>query len=567
MLRSAFPKPWILSPLFAIGLAVALVLAGLTLAVFNEQQQRGQKLREVAVQADILAASVSAALAFDDHQAAQEYIAALRVNREIEAAGVYDAQGRLFAGFGLGAGPPQSAPAQIRAVDGDRLVATAPVQVGGAKVGSVYLRAFIEPIGRRAMRYAGIAFLVVMAALLVVVLGVSNASLAEAQRTLRSEAAEREKVEEALRQSQKMEAMGQLTGGVAHDFNNLLMVASSGVELMERTDDPKRQAMLRQGIRQAIERGASLTQQLLAFARRTPLDPQVVDLGERMGDTIALLDRSLRENVTVRLEKGPDLWPVEIDSAQFEVALLNIALNARDAMPGGGRIVIQVRNARDPAGLAPGDYVRLSVTDTGVGMPAELIPRAFEPFFTTKDVGMGTGLGLAQVYGFAKASGGDVRLESVPGEGATVSLFLPRTTKPLPPPPQAAAPIPERVEPARVLLVEDDDSVAEVVAQMLEELGYDARRAPNARTALNVLDEDAGFDLVLSDMIMPGDMNGLDLAHEISRRRPDLPVILTTGFSDAADAAAREGLRLLRKPYRMDALAAELAATLSAAPS
>jgi signal transduction histidine kinase len=568
MAQPAIPQPWRLTPRLALGLAIALVLAGLALAVYTERQGREQKVREVAVQADILAGSVAAALAFDDRKTAQEYVDALRVNREVEAAGVYDLQGQLVAGYARnGVKLPDNIAGRPIRVEGARLAVTAVVAQDATRLGSIYMQTITEPISRRVARYGGIGFLVVMAALVLAVLGVSHASLSRAHQTLQAEVAEREKVEQALQQSQKMEAMGQLTGGVAHDFNNLLMVASSGLDLMERTNDPARLEKLKQGIRQAIERGASLTHQLLTFSRRTPLDPQVIDLGDRLQDVSALLDRSLREDITVHLQPGADLWAVEIDPAQLEVALLNLTLNARDAMPHGGDITIRAENIQDPVGLSAGDYVNLTITDTGVGMSAEVAPRAFEPFFTTKGVGKGTGLGLSQVYGFARASGGDVRLESAEGRGTTISILLPRTPKPLSRPPVAVPQADTRkADHVRVLLVEDDDNVAELVSQMLDDLGYDAARATTARSALEVLKEDAAFDLVFSDMIMPGEMDGLELAHEIGRRRPDLPVLLTTGFSDAAAAAASEGLRLLLKPYRIEALAAELAATLAARP-
>ena len=558
-------RSWTLAPRLVLAFAIALVAAGLALTLYSEQLSREQKIREVSVQADILAGSVSAALAFDDRQAAKEYVDALRVNREIEAAGVYDLRGALTAGFVRDhARLPRDIQLRPPRIDGPHLAVTTPVTQDGTKLGVIYLQTIVEPIGRRLARYGAIGFLLVMAALVVAVLGASNASLARAHQTLQAEAAEREKVEQALRQSQKMEAMGQLTGGVAHDFNNLLMVASSGLDLMERTKDPARIEILKQGIRQSIERGASLTQQLLTFSRRTPLAPEVVDLADRLQAMSALLDRSLREDITVHLHPATDLWPVEIDPAQLEVALLNIALNARDAMPSGGEIIIGAENDHDPPGLPAGEYVCLTVTDTGAGMPAELVARAFEPFFTTKDVGKGTGMGLSQVYGFAKASGGDVSLKSAVGRGTTLSLHIPRTLKA---PPQAAEAATDaaadKADQARILLVEDDDVVADMVGQMLSELGYDATRVANAHLALDVLNRDEAFDMVLSDMIMPGEMNGLELAHEIGRRRPNLPILLTTGYSDAAAAAANEGRRLLLKPYRIETLATELAATLT----
>ncbi|HJV40293.1 ATP-binding protein [Caulobacter sp.] len=548
----------------AVGLAIAIVLAAFGMAVYNERLSQQERFRQAQVQLRILASSMAAPLAFDDRSAAREYVGAQSSNPDVEAVAAYDMQGGLAAGYTrAGTPPPTRNVLGPPRMDGSRLVLTAPVIEGETVLGSVYLRTMLESPTRRAMRYAGFALLIVMAALLVAVLGAANAREAEAYRKLKAEIREREKAEDALRQSQKMEAMGQLTGGVAHDFNNLLMVASSGLDLLERTSDPTRRDRLRQGIRQAIDRGASLTQQLLAFSRRSPLKPEVVDIGERLAGMHAILDRSLREDVTVRMELPPDLWRVEVDASQLEVAVLNIAINARDAMPDGGAIVIEARN--EPSGRpdGAGDMVRLAIRDTGVGVAPDMVSRLFEPFFTTKAVGKGTGLGLSQVYGFARASGGEVGVESVLGEGTTIWLRIPRSTKsPVAPAPAAAT---GKASPAgrqRVLLVEDDDSVAQLVEEMLRELGYEVSRVGDGASALEALRADPDVQLVFSDMVMPGDIGGLDLARDISRLRPDLPVVLTTGYSAAAAAASKEGRRVLVKPYRIEALAAELEAVL-----
>jgi len=556
----------------AVIAAFALVLAGLLVAAYNENAFKAQATREAQVQADILAASVTAALAFDDEGAAQEYLDALRANPEVEAAGLYDATGALLAGYRRTPGqvlPVRQARPRSAYAEG-HIVVAAPVAQGSAVLGSVYLRTAAEPLGGRALRYAAIGLLGVMASLVVVVLSIFNAgqrranrALAEANEALRLQIDRRERAEEALRQSQKMEAMGQLTGGVAHDFNNLLMVASSGLDLLDRTTDPARREVLKGAIRQALDRGAGLTRQLLAFARRSPLKSSVVSLAAQIEGMRLLLDRSLREDIVVRIETQPDLWPVEVDPGQLEVAVLNIAVNARDAMPNGGLITIRAHNRRDQEveGL-DGDFVELSVRDTGKGMTPETIHRVFEPFFTTKDVGKGTGLGLSQVYGFTRASGGDARIRSEPDRGTVVSLFFPRSTNPLAAPAEEVEPVDQLPTPPgyRVLLVEDDDAVAEAVGGMLSELGYDYRRVANATAALEALEAGERADLVFSDMVMPGPIDGVTLAHSIRQRWPGLPVVLTSGFSEAADAAGREGWRLLAKPYRMDALAAELAA-------
>jgi len=261
------------------------------------------------------------------------------------------------------------------------------------------------------------------------------------------------------------------------------------------------------------------------------------------------------------------LWPVEIDPGEFDVALLNIAVNARDAMPKGGEIKISARNmpAVDKDDLV-GDFVELSITDQGEGMAPDVAAQVFEPFFTTKAVGQGTGLGLSQVYGFVRASGGQASVESRLGEGTTLTLLFPRAARAAPrapaTAPRAAAPLPEGKD-RRILLVDDDDSVASAVEAMLEELGYQVVRAADAGEALTTLDQDQGFDIVLSDMVMPGEMGGIDLAREIARRHQGLPVVLSTGYSDAAAIAVRERVRLLTKPYRLDSLAAELDAAVA----
>jgi signal transduction histidine kinase/ActR/RegA family two-component response regulator len=570
-------RAWRIVPVLALGSALTLLLAGVVAGLYGERLYHSQKVREVGVQAEILAATVSAPVVFDDAPAAQEYVNALRANPEIEAAGVYDETGAIIAGYHRTgtALPRRMTKAGPPLFDGPHLVVTKPIEESGLPVGVVHVRSTLEPVSRRFSRYGAAALLVGMAALLLGVLGAAQTvltrannelrqrakALAAANRELRVQIEEREKAEEALRQSQKMEAIGQLTGGVAHDFNNLLMVASSGLDLMDRTQDPARRQMLKESIRQAVDRGASLTRQLLAFSRRTALKPAVVDLASQVEGMRVLLDRSLREDIEIAFDFAPDLWPVEIDPHQMELAILNIAVNARDAMPNGGRIVISAANAPgyDEGGLQ-GDFVRLSVTDTGKGMGPDMVTRVFEPFFTTKERGQGTGLGLSQVYGFTRASGGDVRIDSEPDKGTTISLLLPRTTKPLP----VRRREEDEKEPprghGRILMVEDDDGVASVVCEMLKELGYEPERTATAAEALRLLEAAEPFDLVFSDMVMPGEMDGIQLAREIRKRRPGLPVVLTTGFSEAAAAANQDGLRLLVKPYRMEQLASELQA-------
>lgn len=396
-----------------------------------------------------------------------------------------------------------------------------------------------------------------------------TAELAQANAELRAQMAERSRMEEALRQAQKIEAVGRLTGGVAHDFNNLLMVIGGGLEMLERQADPNRRRRLLDGMHQAAQRGAGLTRQLLAFSRRTALKPQAVDLRVQIGGMRELLDRSLRGDVHVDVRFSDDVWPVAVDPGELELVVLNLAVNARDAMPNGGTIEIRAENVPNySGGELVGDFVRLAVVDQGTGMSDEVKAHVFEPFYTTKDVGRGSGLGLAQVHGFATQSGGAVQIESELGRGTTVALLLPRSKQA----PQAAErPLADfHVEPRRpvqrgsVLVVEDDDEVAELVTEMLEQLGYQVTRAASAAAALGALSNGRSVDLVFSDIMMPGGMNGVELAREIRRRRGDIPVLLTSGYAGASkESAAAEGVRVLPKPYRLDELAAALTTVFS----
>jgi signal transduction histidine kinase/ActR/RegA family two-component response regulator len=381
-----------------------------------------------------------------------------------------------------------------------------------------------------------------------------------ANTELRTQMAERARIEESLRQAQKMEAIGLLTGGVAHDFNNLLMVITGGLEMLDRQRDPSRRQMLIDGMRQAAQRGAALTRQLLAFSRRQPLESKAVDLARRIGGMRDLLDRTLMGDSHLELQFPDGLWPVQLDPAELELAVLNLAVNARDAMPKGGTIVIRAENVQglDRDDLK-GDFVRLSVADCGTGMSPEVKEHVFEPFFTTKEVGKGSGLGLAQVYGFVTQSGGAVSIESELGRGTTVVLYVPRTLQnpALATDNVANVPAPLRVRGSAgsVLLVEDNDDVAELVSEMLDELGYEVMRAASAQAALESLSKASGIDVVFSDIMMPGDMDGVDLASKIRATKPKLPVLLTSGYSQTAGRAESEGFRVLPKPYHLPELA------------
>jgi PAS domain S-box-containing protein len=404
----------------------------------------------------------------------------------------------------------------------------------------------------------------------------AEAALIEANRRLAEEIAEREAAQERLVQAQKMEAVGQLTGGVAHDFNNLLQVVLSGLQMLRRSPRPEMRERIEQGLREAVARGQSLTRQLLAFSRRQALAPEPIDLRRRVAGLSELLGRSLRGDVALRIDLPPDLWTLRADPSQLELALLNLAVNARDAMPGGGELRIEARNAtldgRDETGLV-GDFVRVEVHDQGTGVPPEVIDRVFEPFFTTKEPGKGTGLGLSQVYGFARQSGGTAAIRNRPGEGASVFLYLPRSAEPEGPEPEAApqhAPGPAAGRGERVLLVEDDDGVAAVTEAMLADLGYEPVRVASGVEALRALEGGEGggregFRLVFSDVVMPGGVSGIDLARHVAERHPGLPLLLTTGYRDAM-ARPPEGVRILQKPYAREDLEVALAELLPTAP-
>ena len=365
--------------------------------------------------------------------------------------------------------------------------------------------------------------------------------------------------EAQLRQSQKMEAIGQLTGGVAHDFNNLLTIIRSAADLLKRgVASEEKRARYIDAIADTADRAAKLTAQLLAFARRQALKPEVFDAAAR----IEAISEMLRTIVGGRIEVEIDLACrscfVDADASQFETAIVNLVANARDAMEGEGKLTIRVEEARDvPAtrghSAAQGNFTAISVSDTGSGISQDRLERIFEPFFTTKEVGKGTGLGLSQVYGFAKQSGGEVIVRSELEQGTTFTIFLPKTEKALVERRAAQADTGAQVK-GRVLLVEDNNAVAEFSRQMLEELGYEPTLANNAAEALALIDDPAAeFDAVFSDVVMPG-MSGIELGREIRRRRPNVPVVLTSGYSHVLAEEGTHGFELLHKPYTVEGL-------------
>ena len=550
------------TPTIALLITVALLAASIGLGIYNASLRQQEKIQRAIVQSKILANTMTGPMAFDDLPAIEEYLDAMKADPDVDVAGVYGNDEQLVAGFSR---PGHQLPA--RNVVGEpkllnrNVAATARVAQGSAVLGSVYLEITNTPLLQRILRYLGIAIVIAMACVLVIMLAITNARLVEAYRRLQEETKERASAEEALRHAKKMESLGELTGGIAHDFNNLLMAASSALELMERSNDPAKITQLKQGLRQTIERGAALTKQLLAFARRTPLKPQVIDLVKHLQSMQTLLERSLRENINVEFHSDIALGYVELDPAQLELAVLNIAINARDAMPNGGKIEVSLQNMPK---LLPQDkeMVRLAISDNGTGIPPDVLPKVFEPFFTTKSMGRGTGMGLSQVYGFVHASGGQVSIASTQGRGTSIIMLLPRSYKSLS---VTAKPttLPTRAKTTkavlRVLIVEDDLSIAELLSKMLSELGLSPAHVPTADAALAFLRSNREpIDLVLSDMVMPGMTDGLALALIITKEWPKLKIVLTTGSSGAAAAAAQHGFPVLLKPYLLQVLDTEL---------
>ncbi len=386
----------------------------------------------------------------------------------------------------------------------------------------------------------------------------------ERTRQLQSEMRERANAEERFRQSQKLEAIGQLTGGVAHDFNNLLTVIKSSTELLKRPSlTEERRARYVGAISDTVDRAAKLTSQLLAFARRQALTPVVIDAGASVAAIVDMLGTLTGSRITITTRLPTEACFINVDPSQFDTALVNMTVNARDAMNGEGRLTVSVEIASaTPAvrshSAISGDVVAVAITDTGSGIPADRLDRIFEPFFTTKAVGQGTGLGLSQVFGFAKQSGGEIIATSLVGEGTTFTLFLPRVVAP------GAKPTIEAPKPiidghgTCVLLVEDNVEVGAFAADALKTLGFGTRWAKNAEEALEILARGADrFDIVFSDVMMPG-MNGVDLAKEIRRLHGGLRVVLTSGYSHVLAQEGCHGVELLQKPYSIEQLSRAL---------
>jgi signal transduction histidine kinase/DNA-binding response OmpR family regulator len=394
---------------------------------------------------------------------------------------------------------------------------------------------------------------------------VAYATLKDSQEQLLQRTRQLEQSQAALHQAQKLEAIGQLTGGVAHDFNNVLQIISGNLQLMHERDGANDMQTRRiEAAMSAVERGASLASQLLAFARQQPLQPVVVELAGLIGNMHRMVHRTLGDDIDVSTIVADGLWNSLVDPSQFETAILNLVINARDAMDGHGRLRLEASNvvlddayAAAHPDVRAGEYVRIAVSDTGCGMPPELINRVFEPFFTTKRPGQGTGLGLSMAYGFVQQSGGHIDIESHVGEGTTVTVYLPRSTGEVAPLP--AAPDGDVVGGSEsILVVEDDHALCDTVVAMLAGLGYRVAQAHDALSALRMLEGGARFDLMFSDVVMPGPMRATELAERAKALLPEIEVLYTSGYAENAIAHGGHldaGVSLLSKPYRHEQLA------------
>jgi signal transduction histidine kinase/CheY-like chemotaxis protein len=399
----------------------------------------------------------------------------------------------------------------------------------------------------------------------------SAQELADAGVRLADQIVVRQRTEALLHQAQKMEVVGQLTGGLAHDFNNLLMIIGGNLDLVRgRVSDVQITRRLDQ-VLIAVQRGAKLTQQLLAFSRIQSLSPESICVNDLLPGIEMLVCRAVSSEIDVRFNRLASLWHCRVDPNQLESAILNLAINARDAMPKGGSLTITTENevldsdaGSDPAEIVAGRYVCVTMTDTGVGMPQDILSHIFEPFFTTKEVGKGSGLGLSQVYGFARQSGGHIAIQSIVGKGTTVRLYLP-WTEPVQAVIRKDADLVDliAVDYTRILIVEDDGGLRELATSLVEGLGYTVCSASTGAEALAVVERDPDIGLLFTDILMPGGINGFELAAEIRRRRPDVAVLMTSGFPGNFSPGASDDFEIIRKPFTQSELGAAFLKVLS----
>jgi signal transduction histidine kinase/ActR/RegA family two-component response regulator len=599
MSRRSFPRFGNVFYFTSIAAACFLLIFGLATVIYGTRNYDLQITQDAVIQGRILASAVSAALAFDDRKTAQGYVDSLAFNPSVESTAIYDQTGKSFVRYARqdSSAPPPRVPRQKTRLTSDRVRIVVPVTENGRHLGSVYLERLIEPASRRFLRFGLIAILVSMSAIILATLAISQRALAlantelarravelsAANAELRIQIEEREKAEAALRQSQKMEAIGQLTGGVAHDFNNLLQIITGSLGTLRRRsarwtlapDATRDFDRFLDGAEEGARRAAALTRQLLAFSRRQPLQPEAVDANRLVARMTSLLTRTLGETIAIETVLASGIWRVLTDPNQLESAILNLAVNARDAMPEGGKLSIETANAYlddtyvgPYEQLKPGQYVMIAVTDSGSGMSSETLTQAFEPFFTTKAGGHGTGLGLSQVYGFIKQSGGHTKIYSEPSLGTTVKMYLPRAEVEHTPAEDRATTHEDHAPSANgqtILVVEDEEKVRTASVEMLEELGYRVLEANDGPSALKLAEAKPAIDLLFTDVVLPGGINGKQLADEIRRALPDVKVLYTTGYARNAivhHGRLDPGVELISKPFSFAELAAKIRAVL-----
>jgi signal transduction histidine kinase len=557
-------------PLLWIGASI-LVAVSIALAVREEGVHRRDVVQLAKSQTDVLAGSVSAALAFRDTGAMRQYLSALMRDPQVAAAGVYGPGGapEVILASPHALPPPGALRASSVGWVQQRVQVARPVVERGQPLGYVYLQTTPDSFPEFVARHIGLIILTLLALLLLSFSTNAAGRLGAANARLSEEMQARAAAEEALRQSQKLEALGQLTGGIAHDFNNLLQAIHGAFELiLGRAADEKTVRRWAANGLEAADRGASLTRQLLAFSRQQKLETKPVAVAAVLKRMADLLARTLGPKVELVFDLAEGHGVVTSDSTQLELAVMNLAVNARDAMPSGGRLTIRTRDVevRDDAVLAPGRYLELQVSDSGEGMPLHVMRRAFDPFFTTKAVGKGTGLGLAQVYGLARQAGGDARIASAPSGGTTVTLLL-REAAPQAPVANLARRSPQvgSVQTGTVLLVDDDPAVRDVVRGGLELRGFKVLDVASGEAALEAA-QGAGErpQAAVIDYAMPG-MDGAQTAEELRRVIPRLPIILASGHADtvAIERALGGSATILRKPFDMQTLTDELTRLMS----
>lgn len=569
-------------PLIAGVTAVALLLAGIFAVVWEERAFHSEKIASANSQAQLLASIVTAALAFHSGSEVQEYLDALQTDTDVEAASIYDIEGKPIASFARKGAMPPAHLTQISLplLQKNTLTITAPIQQRGMAMGTVYIRKQMEPLQRRLAVYAVVVVFTVLAALILLVLTlayiaqrksaneleVRAAALVLSNEQLQTQSAQREKAEAALRTAQKMEAMGRMTGGLAHDFNNLLHVLKLNLTALlwstgAAANNPAREPIdicLR-----AIDRGASLVQQLLAFGRRQPLSPRPFDVNALIEQTAQLMYPILGTRIELRMQLSTQPCMAVADPHQLENAVLNLAINARDAMAEGGTLTISTSKEHidHEDHLRVGDYAVITLRDTGSGIPPELLDKIFEPFFSTKGVGKGSGLGLSQVYGYIKQSGGGVRIHSDEGKGTQVTLLLPWAEaveqKEINPPESNTEKLPSALT---MLIVEDEPLVLRSAETLIQGFGVNTLSATDGNAALALLQSDRHIDILFSDILLPGGLNGLQIAKKALELRPSIKVLLTSGYAEQEIVGSEDMLAfpLLSKPYGPANLIVEL---------